>query len=65
MEQALAYSLSDEDLRRLNPHTHLYLYEDVKKFNKETKSEEPDDSLFVARYDSIITNKNRSSDKKR
>lgn len=32
MDQALAYSLSDDDLRRLNPHTKLLLYEDVKNF---------------------------------
>ena len=32
MNQALAYSLSDDDLRRLNPHTKLLLYEDVKNF---------------------------------
>jgi len=32
MEDALAYSLSDDDIRRLNPNTKILLYEDVKKF---------------------------------
>ena len=32
MDQALAYSLSDEDIRRLNPNAKLLLYEDVKNY---------------------------------
>ena len=32
MDRALSYSLSDDDLRRLNPQANLLLYEDVKKY---------------------------------
>jgi hypothetical protein len=43
----LAYALSDQDIRRLNPRTKLILYEDVKKYKNIDQLLSPFDSVII------------------
>lgn len=43
----LAYALSDQDIRRLNPRTKLILYEDVKKYKTIDQLLAPYDSVII------------------
>jgi hypothetical protein len=47
MRKALAYALSDEDIRRLNPRTKILLYGDVKKYRTLEQLLRPFDSVII------------------
>ena len=47
MDNYLAYALSDQDIRKLNPRTKLILYEDVKRYRTIDHLLHPYDSVII------------------
>lgn len=47
LKQDLAYALSDRDIRKLNPHTKLMLYEDVKRYKNIDQLLHPYGSVII------------------